>query len=151
MNKTTLLRVLVLADLMLAFTALGADLFFGWTLPAGLASFVHDRVGMHGWSNLPHIVLLLVCSTCAFASWIGLALLRPFARPLYLVAWALFLLFVVVRGPSVSTSIGMMVRLVHAMVGGLIVGLVYFSELARRFEHTPATAPGALGFGTDRA
>jgi len=148
MNKTTLLRTLLVIDVLLTFTALGADLFFGWTLPPGLAAFARNRAGMPGGSNLPHIALLLVSTVCAFTSWIGLALLRPFARPLYVAAWALFLVFVIVRGPAVSTSVGAMVRLLHAIVACMVIGLVYFSDLAREFE---ARAAAPIGLRADRA
>ena len=45
-----------------------------------------------------------------------------------------------------------MFREMNALVGGAIIGLVYFSDLAQRFERgaVERTTPAAMNMGTDR-
>ena len=49
----------------------------------------------------------------------------------------------------VTTSIGAMFTVVNATVGGIIIGLVYFSDLARRFEpgSVERVAPAGTSLG----
>ena len=54
-------------------------------------------------------------------------------------ARALWLLQVLFDGPAVMPSVSLVFRLLNALASGLIIGLVYFTDLARRFE--PRTAP----------
>ena len=138
MNKSRLLVVLVVANVLFAFASAGAEGFFGWTLPPALAEYARLRV-----SHLPspgevvQFVLLATTVLFAFVSWIGLVCYWRFARPLFLVSLATSLLHILVSGPSVRTSVGAMFSVMDATVGGAIIGLVYFSDLARRFERVP--------------
>ena len=138
MNKSRLLVVLVVVNVLFAFASAGAEAFFGWTLPPALAEYTRLRV-----SHLPspgeviQLVLLVTTVCFAFVSWIGLVSYWRFARPLFLVSSAIWILHILVSGPSVRTSVGAMFSVMDAMVGGAIIGLVYFSDLARRFERAP--------------
>ena len=44
MNKSRLLVVLVVANVLFAFASAGAEGFFGWTLPPALADYARLRV-----------------------------------------------------------------------------------------------------------
>jgi hypothetical protein len=62
-------------------------------------------------------------------------------------------LLLLISGARVETSMGAMFGEMSAVVGGVIIGLVYFSELAHRFERAAAGVPAAsgIGLGTHRA
>jgi hypothetical protein len=135
MNKSRLLVVLVVVNVLFAFASAGAEAFFGWTLPPALADYARlrfDRLPAPG--EVVQFVLLATTVLTAFTSWIGLVSYWRFARPLFLVSLAIDVLHTLVSGPSVRTSVGAMFSVMDATVGGVIIGLVYFSDLARRFE-----------------
>jgi purine-cytosine permease-like protein len=79
--------------------------------------------------------------SCTVVAWVGLLNLWRFARRLYLVGWAMWIPLLLLSGPSVMTSLGAMLSTVEAVVGGAIVGLVYFSDLSRHFERRVARIP----------
>jgi hypothetical protein len=154
MNKSRLLWMLVAADVLLAFASVGAEMFFGWTLPPSLAEYTRLRVSrLPGHGDGIQLLLLFTCVICAFASWIGLVCYARFARRLYLVSLATWMLFILISGPSVTTSVEAMIRVMNALVGGTIIGLVYFSDLARRFERRSVerTAPAGMNLGAGQA
>ncbi len=138
MEKSRLLVLLVGLNVLFAFASAGAEGFFGWTLPPVLAEYTRLRV-----SHLPspgEVAQFLLMGTTvlfAFASWIGLLNFWRFARPLYLASLATWILHTLISGPSVRTSVGAMFGALDATVGGAIIALVYFSDLARRFEREP--------------
>lgn len=156
MNKQRLLWVLVAADVLLAFGSVGAEGFFGWTLPPALADFEHARFSSFSLSSpesVIHLLMLAATVLCAFAAWIGLVSLQPFARRLYLVSIAMSMLLILVSGPSVRTQVGGMFRAMSELVSGAILGLVYFSDLAHRFERpsAPRSAPTETNAAPQRA
>jgi hypothetical protein len=63
------------------------------------------------------------------------------------------MLLILWSGARVETSVGAMFGEMSAVVGGLIFGLLYFSDLARRFERLPANRAVSVGMdlGADRA
>ena len=153
MNKSHLLRMLVAADVLLAFASVGSEGFFGWTLPPPLAEYARLRFSRFpGAGDVIHLLLLVTTVSFAFVSWIGLVSFWRFARRLYLVSCAIGLLLILLSGPSVQTSIGAMFSAMNALVGGAILGLIYFSDLARRFERESVerSAPAGMNLGTDR-
>lgn len=140
MNKNRLLWVLVAVDVLLAFTSVGVEGFFGWTLPPTLAAYNQARFSSFSISSPGDVLQLLVLGVgvlFAFTAWIGLVTFWRPARQLYLVSWAIWLLITLTSGPLVVTPVAAMLRDMNAVVGGVILGLVYFSDLARRFEPAP--------------
>jgi len=154
MNKNRLLLMLVAADVLLAFATIGAEMFFGWTFPPPLAEYAQHRFNRlpAGGDVIP--LLLLVVSVCtAFVAWIGLVNYWRLARRLYLVSWGSWILLRLISGPSVMNSVAATVTELDALVGGAILGLVYFSDLAHRFERAPVegAAPAGMNLGADRS
>ena len=148
MDKKRLLWMRVGINVFLTFATVGAQGVLAWTLPPELAEYVRSRFsGVWIWSagHLFRLMLLATTALFAFASWIALASFWRFARGLYVFSWTLGMLIILFAGPSVRTSVSAMFREMNALVGGAIIGLVYFSELARRFERSVGerTAPAA--------
>ena len=145
MNKSRLLLTLVAANVLFAFASVGAEGFFGWTLPPALAQYEHARFSMSNPADLLRIPLLAVISLLAFASWIGLVSFWRHARGFYLLSWASWILFTLFAGAQVRTSVGSVFAELDALVAGAIIGLVYFSDLARRFERAPVHGAAPAG------
>ena len=140
MNKGRLLWMLVLADLLLSFASVGSEAFFGWTLPPALLAYQHSRVtdfSINGIGDVMQLGLLAAACLVAFAAWIGLVGYWRYARGLYLLACGIWLMQVVFEGAVVMLGISLAFRMLNALVSGLIIGLVYFTDLARRFEAQP--------------
>jgi hypothetical protein len=135
MAKDRLLLVLVAADVLLAFSSIGAEMFFSWTLPGALQKYLESRAWTPSTPWEYALCVLWAGSVgCTVAGWIGLINYWSFARRLYLVAWATWTLLILLSGPSVLTPVGAVVDTLGAVVAGAILGLVYFSDLSRRFE-----------------
>ena len=135
---------------------MGAEAFFGWTLPPALAQHEQARFSAFSITNPADAFRLLVMariSLLAFVAWIGLASFWRHGRRLYLVAWASWLLWDLFAGAQVRTSVGSVFGALDALVAGVIIGLVYFSDLARRFERAPVQVAAPLGttLNADRA
>lgn len=139
MNKQRLLWTLIAADVLLAFASVGVEGFFGWTLPPELAAYRHSSSELP-WSSvggLFQFVVLAGTTLCAFAAWVALASSWRYARGLYLASIAMSTFFLLISGPLVTTPIGAVLRTLNGVASGAILGLVYFSDLARRFERAP--------------
>jgi len=142
MNKQRMLVALVVTDVFLAFSVIGAELFFQWTLPGSLRDYGHSRPFPP--SSLWDLWILGLWATTVMSTvvaWVGLVNLWWFARRLYVFAWATWILLTLVSGPAVLTPVGAMFDTVESVVGGLILGLVYFSDLSRAFERPVARVP----------
>jgi hypothetical protein len=137
MNKKRLLWFLIVANVLLAFGSVGAEGFFSWTLPPALAAYRHDRGGAWDLPGAFRLMLVGTTALVAFASWIGLASFWRHARGLFVFSIALDILFRFVAGPLVTPSVGAAFRMADAITAGMILGLVYFSDLARAFEKRP--------------
>lgn len=148
MDKTRLLWTLVAADVLLSLGSVGAEAFFGWTLPDVLADNRNP-----GSSGAFHWFLLGVTTLSAFASWVGLVTFWRPARRLYVFALACGVVLALFSGPQVSTSVGVAFSMLNMLVSGVILGLIYFSELARRFERNTVehSAPAGVSFSTHRS
>ena len=98
-------------------------------------------------------MLLATCAASAFAAWIGLVSYWWVARRLYLFSCATWVLLILLSGPSVMPSVAAMIRVMNAFAGGAILGLVYFSDLAHRFERgsIESAATAGMNAGTHRA
>jgi hypothetical protein len=142
MNRDRVLVALVLADVILAFSVIGGELAFHWTLPASLRHYTLSR--MFSTPSLWNVGLVALWGTSigsTLLAWVGLLNYWRYAREIYLAGWFTWTLLTVLSGPSVMTSVGAMASMLEAMVGGAILGLVYFSELAARFERPRAQIP----------
>ena len=136
MSRERALVVLVVADVFLAFAGMGVEAFFGWTLPDTLRDY-NRRSGAFNLRQFGLLSLWGLTATCAIAAWIGLLNRWWFARRLYVIACAATTILTLFAGPAVSTPAGAMLDRLNWLVGGAILGLVYFSDLSRQFERGP--------------
>src|SRR5437879_13764123 len=118
MDRQRLLWILVAANILLAFASVGAEGFFGWTLPPALAAYEHARFVESPLANASatfHFVVLAALTLCAFAAWIGLLNSWRLARRLYLACMAMSLFLARLSGPCVGQLLGAACR----VIGGL--------------------------------
>ena len=132
MRNDRALLILVLADFALVMFTIAAEFALRSTLPHPLRGFASSPE----WS-LADIALFpwwFAIVGATVVSWIGLLNYWWPARMLYVGAWVAWLVLVALSGPSVMTAVGAAIETAEHLVGGLIIGLVYFSDLSRRFE-----------------
>src|SRR5262245_66625209 len=67
-------------------------------------------------------------------AWIGLLNLVRAARPLYLASWVGYFVLILLEGRVVSAWGGFVIEMMTALVGGAILAMIYFSELAAKFR-----------------
>lgn len=139
MRKEHMLVGLVVADVVLAFSVIGAELFFNWTLPGPLQEYAAPQSILP--SSLGKLFVFGLWSltiAATLVAWVGLINRWWLARRLYVFAWGTWILLMLLSGPSVMTPLGAAFSTVESVVGGLILGLVYFSDLSRSFERPVA-------------
>lgn len=137
MKKDQVLVALVVADVFLAFAVIGSEMFFQWTLPRALRGYEISYLPDETAWGVARFLLWSASVGCTLVAWVGLVNLWWFARRLYLFAWASWTLLVLLSGPTVLTPLAAMFSTGESIVGGAILGLVYFSELSRHFERGP--------------
>ena len=144
MNKERALLILVALDVVLTFSVIGGEMFFGWTLPGSLKDYVSSKLlfPTTAW-QFTLFALWAANVGLTVASWVALLNLWWFARRLYVTAWGLWILIVVLSGPSVLNPVGAMFDSLERLVAGAIIGLVFFSDLSRHFERPAGVVQGA--------
>jgi hypothetical protein len=135
MAHTTALRAFIVVEFVSNLLAIYADLALESTFPESLQEFLLTRE--QGAISAGGEVALLVLGALIIAlvvSWIALWLLKPWARVLYTAVVIISLVFTLFLGPVVTSSLGAVLYAISTLASGLILGLVWFSELRSRFE-----------------
>jgi hypothetical protein len=145
MNKERLLVGLIVADVLLAFAVIGAEIAFSWTLPGPLRDYAfREAFSLSSVWDFSLLFLWATTISCTLVAWVGMMNYWWFARRLYVMAWCTWLLLVLVSGPSVMNPVSAMFSTLESVVGGAIIGLVYFSDLSRHFERrVPQACPAS--------
>lgn len=148
MRNERLLPLLVLADFVLSVASIAIEGILHGTLPGDLQAYVFESFGPP-WSlsGLAVTVFWSVALGATITAWIGLLVRWRFAREIYLAAWGAMLAVVLLSGPSVMTAAGAVVETLAAIVSGILIGFVYFSDGKKLFVeqpeegHYPTAAP----------
>src|SRR5262249_16305695 len=132
MRNDRVLLILVVADVVLVMLTIAAEVVLTPALPEPLRHFT----GLPGWSlaNFVRLTFWIGIALVTMVSWIGLLQYWWPARILYVGSWAAWIVLVLASGPSVTTAAGATIETIDHLVGGAIIGLVYFSDLQKRFE-----------------
>ena len=145
MRKERLLSLLVAADFVVSVASIILEAFLYKTLPGELQKYVFD-----GFSGPFRLTIFSVLIFWGFAlaatitAWVGLLFRWRWARELYLAAWAAMLAVVVLSGPSVMTGAGAAMETLAAIVSGILIGFVYFSDGKKLFEDDDQPIEGHL-------
>jgi hypothetical protein len=132
MRNDRVLLILVAADFVLVMLTVVAEFALSPTLPDPLRKYASLLE-----LSLDHIVLFPVwlgIVVATLVSWIGLLNYWWPSRILYVGAWLAWLGLVALSGPSVMTAAGAAIETLEHLVGGMIIGVVYFSDLSKRFD-----------------
>ena len=142
MRNDRVLVFLVIADFALVMFTVAAEFALNWTLPVPLRPYAAQPQPEFDLLGIVLFPWWLAIVAVTFVSWIGLLNYWWPSRILYAAAWVLWLGLVSASGPSVMTGVGAAIETLEHLVGGAIIGIVYFSDLSKRFEDTDLeTAP----------
>lgn len=135
MKHERVLGILILFELVLGVLGIVIEYALEPSLPAVLRAHVAMHEGAaSGFCGTLLTVLWVAVVAGTVLSWLGLVNLWRAARVLYLCSWVGYLTLLFLRGPVVSTSLGCVVQMLMALVGGAILGIIYFSDLRTRFR-----------------
>jgi hypothetical protein len=132
MAHTTALRAFIVVEFVSNLLAICADLALESTFPEPLQEFLLTRE--QGPIRAATLLVFGALFIALVVSWISLWLLKPWARMLYTAVVIIFLVFTLFLGPVVTSSLGEVLSTISTLASGLILGLVWFSELRSRFE-----------------
>lgn len=133
MKESKALDALILADFLLGLSSVIADAVFGSSLAAA---------GTRRWTVSGNLVFGLWLAVCAatVVAWVGLLYRIKPARALYAASWLAYIALVALRGGA-GSPLGAVLDLATGLVGGMILALVYFSDLGTQL-HALGRAPG---------
>ncbi|MFL6258821.1 MAG: hypothetical protein ACJ76Y_03815 [Thermoanaerobaculia bacterium] len=133
MRHERILSILILSDLVLAVSGLVSQAVFEPLRPS-LVQVFSTGAPVFQINRTLLMVLWAAVAVSTVLAWIGLLwLLRP-ARPLYLGSWVGYLVLLLLRGPVISTAGSYVIQMLMALVGGMILGVIYFSELRTKLR-----------------
>jgi hypothetical protein len=132
MALITALRALIVVEFVSNLLAISADLALESTFPEPLQEFLLTRE--QGPLSAATLLVFGALFIALVVSWISLWLLKPWARMLYTAVVIIFLVFTLFLGPVVTSSPGEVLSTISTLASGVILGLVWFSELRTRFE-----------------
>ena len=114
------------------------------TLPSEILAYKHTVALAHrgggGHLNLWRGVGSLLLLLAYFVDIIGLYLLRPFARPLFVVLLALCFLFLMFSGIRIQPRAAAWFDDVSSLLSGVVLSLLYWSPIRDRFITRHAVA-----------
>jgi hypothetical protein len=130
MNLKRVLRLSILCEVTCGLAWGVAAFLLRDSLPPELRSFMDQQWKRQGtiasWLGGSSFVVLVV-------GWIGLWRLWWRARAIYTVGWLLGIVGTLFRGPRVYPGPPGAAALLSTLAGGLILGIVYFSDLRQHF------------------
>jgi hypothetical protein len=142
MRRESILGLLIFCELAMCLATVVSDHALRAFLPGQLREYL--SVAGRNAFRMPDVLFLVVWATMVVATivgWIGLLNYWKPARAIYAVSWAATLAYTVLAGPIVRTSVGGTFDSMTALVGGLILGLIFFSDLKDKFRDSPEFLP----------
>jgi len=135
MKHEKVLCILILSELVLGVLATISYFALEPILPAPLRAYLAagGSANFRLYDTLLLALWVAVVIMTALA-WIGLLFLARAARPLYLASWVAYIVLLLLRGPVVSVSVSFALEMMTALVGGAILGMIYFSEFGVKFR-----------------
>ena len=135
MAHATVLRTLIVVELVSALLGIYADIVLQSSFPPPLQSYLMTQAqGPLSVGDAFSVAIVLPLIVALFVAWVGLWFLKRWARTLYTVLVVVFLVVTLFLGPVVTSAFAAMLYSVSALAGGVILGLVWFSELRTSFD-----------------
>lgn len=142
MKFVRILRFFVVCEIILVSFTVASDYWLQRTLPPELQEYLKNEET--GLTFVPAVYLFysfILVIICQIIGWIGLWRLWAPGRIFYTCAWCAGIVYVGIMGPSVNPGLTSALNDAVGVVGGMIFGLIYFSDL--RFDFRRKSSPSA--------
>ena len=135
MAPITVLRTLIIVELVSALLGTYADIALQSTFPLELQAYLlTESQGPLGAGDVLKGVVFGALLVAVVVAWVGLWLLKRWARTLYTTLVVISLVVTLFLGPVVTSALGAALYSISSLAGGVILGLLWFSELRGSFE-----------------
>jgi hypothetical protein len=135
MKQEKILGILILSELVLGILATISYFSLEPFLPSSLRGYsAPDGIAAFRFGATILTALWIAVLVTTIIAWIGLLNLARAARPLYLASWVGYFVLLLLEGRVASAWGAFVIEMMTAMVGGAILAMIYFSELAAKFR-----------------
>lgn len=139
MKEERLVRTLIGVEIVLVLAGIASAFAFEGFLPQPLRDWIaRESAGPADLLDLTVIALFALLSLATLLSWVAMLDLWRHGRALYLGTWVAWIGYDLLTGPTVMSPVESAIDTTLGLVGGMILGLAYFSNLKTRFEPTGA-------------
>jgi hypothetical protein len=144
MKPDRALPILIYCDIALTFLAIVVDRVWREFLPAPLRDFLKGERALP-WRTGDWIVAVSWAAVIAATvlAWIGLLNLWRPARAIYFWSWLAALLLLPLESAWILSPAGYLLDTAASLVGGTLLGVLYFSDAREHFGRTTADTPEA--------
>ena len=135
MPPITVLRMLIVVELLSALLGIYADIALQATFPPELQAYLlTESQGPFSAGDAVKGVFFLALVVALIVAWVGLWLLKRWARTLYTTLVVISLVMTLFLGPVVTSAFAAALYSISSLAGGIMLGLLWFSELRGKFE-----------------
>jgi len=135
MKHERILGILILSEFVLGILATISYFSLEPFLPASMRGYpAPDGIAAFRFGAMILTALWIAVMVTTIIAWIGLLNLARAARPLYLASWVGYFVLLLLEGRGASAWGAFVIEMMAAMVGGAILAMIYFSELAAKFR-----------------
>ena len=138
MAPLTVLRTLIIVELVSALLGIYADIALQSTFPRELQVYLFTQSqGPFSTGEALKVVVLVAFIVALVVAWVGLWFVKRWSRTLYVTVVIISLVLTLFLGPVVTSALAAALYSISSLAAGVMLGLLWFSELRSTFE-TPA-------------
>lgn len=145
MNQVKLLRTLVVTEIVLTAAAVVSEFLLEGLLPQQLQAYLDaESKAPLGVREMILLILGIPLGVAIVVAWVKVLRFRKNAPELYLGTSIASIVLLPFTGPTVQTALGTALDAATSLIGGVILGLLYFTDLRNRYgAKTPVSHEGA--------
>jgi hypothetical protein len=136
------LRRLVAVEILLTIAVVVAGFAEVSFLPPLLREFRNQAYATFRITDLLLLVIALPMFVLMIVAWIALWRRWRSGRILYTIVWISCVPIILLAGPSASSAISNLLNSVATLVGGIVLGFLYFSDIRHLYERPNSESRG---------
>jgi hypothetical protein len=142
MKADKALQILVYCDAGITIVSMAVNRALSEFLPAPLPRFLEQQAAAtRAAGDLAVTTLWIAVDAATLLAWIGLLNRWRPARALYFWTWVTALFLIPIETAWVFPAVGYMLDSAATLVGGALLGVLYFSDAKAHFERATRNAP----------
>jgi hypothetical protein len=138
MRPVTILRTLIIIEIVSTLLGMYADIALEATFPPELRAYLLTQSqGAFGAKETLTAVILAAFLVALVVAWVGLWFMKRWARTLYTTLVVIGLVLTLFLGPVVTSAFAAALYSIATLAGGVMLGLLWLSELRVEFHALP--------------